>query len=366
MIDTIKILISRDKYIVSDYMSFNTTKLAMENNPAGYYSYINTYARSKKLFYYYPKVTICKQGRNYNLIVEFSAPKIIFGENLSELDNTYFEDLIRKLITRLNEMGVIVNSKNLINADVISLHASKNIFLKNIKPQEIIRELSKNENPMRLDVNRKSYTNNGESLQFHASSHELVLYDKMADMVKSKIRSIDKLKPKIALPNINILRIEARLIKKRKLNSILKRLGYQKNPILRDVFNEQLCKLVVLTFWNDYVIKGRPPITQDTTLNTLKNIILAMKPKMKKAIYLTGLLTIINSEDGIGGLASQLKESYPQGRWQRIKVDINKLNKTIINNNDNFLVEIEKQLKEFQPIDLSKYYYDRRDQKGTN
>ncbi|MEA1963479.1 MAG: hypothetical protein U9M94_04575, partial [Patescibacteria group bacterium] len=193
-----------------------------------------------------------------------------------------------------------------------------------------------------------------ESLQFHANSHELILYDKMADMKKTPVRSIDKLKSNIANLPLKILRYEVRLIKKIKMNAILERLSYSSNPTLQDIFKSRLCKQVLLTYWEDFFGFNIIFSPQNTPLGTLREIA-TIKPciKIKKAIYLTGLLQSIKSENGMGGLRSLSQELYPNNNWQKIKSDIDFLNNSLTIKPIKFLVEIKKQLKEFQPINLT-------------
>lgn len=366
MLDTIKIIIPQNDYIITDYELFGATKSAVERCPAGYRSFINVYAKRKKPDIYYPKAAILKQDSRLNLTVEFSAPNVMFNNNINELNETDYEKVACNLSYKLAEMGIDVKNNILINADVLALHVSKNILLENSRPQEVIREICKADNPPRLDINKKSYTNNGESLQFHAASHSFVLYDKMADIAKSKIRSIDKFKPKLNLhmsPPPNILRLEARLIRRRKLSGVLAQLGYPIEPKFKDVFDTNLCKQALLLFWDSFVLSSLPPPVHDSPLETLHRIIIAGSPKPKRAVYLTGLATIIGGGGGISGLRSQLKERYSNYNWRHIKADINILRNILLTNNDECLAEVEEQLKKFQPIDLSKYYYDPGDQK---
>ncbi len=59
----------------------------------------------------------------------------------------------------------------------------------------------------------------------------------------------------IVKENKEILRIEARLTKKVKMNAILKSLGLSENPTFKDVFKKDLCQKILLNYW-DVLIKA--------------------------------------------------------------------------------------------------------------
>ena len=63
------------------------------------------------------------------LKIEFSAPKMLFGNNFDELTDSDFPNLLTKLKRTLKEMGVFILEDHLTSAPVSAIHFSKNIPL---------------------------------------------------------------------------------------------------------------------------------------------------------------------------------------------------------------------------------------------
>jgi hypothetical protein len=93
----------------------------------------------------------------------------------------------------------------------------------------LISEMNKVNLRKTFDLARTRYINDGQSLYAHATTHQLVIYDKIADMGKDKKRAIDKEQPmyqqslfsKIKKDNamIEVIRFEIRLSHKPKMNN---------------------------------------------------------------------------------------------------------------------------------------------------
>jgi len=146
---------------------------------------------------YTPRMTLYKRPSRMGFIcglrIEFSVPKILYKNNLDELKEDNFEEVINILQKRLENRGVFINKKNLINADVSVFHSSKNIELSNYTTATmVLRDLAKVDLTKRLDLTKTIFPVNGESLQYYSNSHSFVFYDKIADMKKSSKRAIDK------------------------------------------------------------------------------------------------------------------------------------------------------------------------------
>ena len=87
-----------------------------------------------KLGIYKPRLTLYKRpnkqgGSDMPLKIEFSAPKMLFGNNFDELTDSDFPNLLTKLKRTLKEMGVFILEDHLTSAPVSAIHFSKNIPL---------------------------------------------------------------------------------------------------------------------------------------------------------------------------------------------------------------------------------------------
>lgn len=296
---------------------------------------------------YMPRLYLYRRLSNgsiqIELRIEFSAPKLMFGNNLDELAESDFENLIVVLHQKLLARGVVVKVESLKNAAVISFHVSKNIRLSGgLTATAVIRELDKIKHTKRLDSTKTDYKNQGQSKQIYCNSYSLVIYDKVADLSKACKRAIDKentllqaslsklIEKQRGSGFLEVLRIELRLSRKAKMNSVLRHLGYTPNPTLKDIFNVRLCESVLVYFWDEMVARDNQfVLLQSNGLTDVEklfeNIVKMLNVKPKEAIYLLGLALAVNGK-GVMWLRAVLEEQYGKKSWRRLFNSLKLLN----------------------------------------
>ncbi len=320
----------------------------------------------KKEGFYLPRLSGIKQGKRSFLKIEFSVPKLIFGNNVDEVSKKDFDNIIKTLRKRLKGFGVHILEENLRKAQVQSFHPSKNFILKNgYTSTGVISELSKIDLTGKMDLTKQTFSNGGQSLQLYSNSHSFVIYDKIADLKKAKGRAIDKDKMKNQpslfdlLSNkkhFEILRLEVRLSKKVKMNSIMQKLGYAKNPSFEDIFKKNLCQKIVNMYWQNIVLEKNLFIFSMTnapqqTLNKLMKQ--NTETKIKQLIYLTGLQQLSTDEMGVRGLENIVKKSNSVRSWDRVKKDFKVLNEAEnITECHSWLNQVSQEIDEFKPLKI--------------
>ncbi|MFH1089514.1 MAG: hypothetical protein V1716_03760, partial [Candidatus Uhrbacteria bacterium] len=176
-----------------------------------------------------------------------------------------------------------------------------------------------------FDMTRVGYIGGGEALYFHATSHELVIYDKIADLTKPKSRATDKQKMgnekalAESFPNTEILRFEARLCVPKKKKEVLEKFGV-KNQTLENVFNKDLSRKILLDYWNNEIKKhsfGLFSIVQSPheIFHTLK--FNGIKPN--KIANLVGWLTMAREKS-----LREIKPYFSNRQWLSIKKELDK------------------------------------------
>lgn len=330
---------------------------------------------------YKPKLTLCRRfpREKTTLSVEFSAPKVVFnGDNVSELDDSYFDELVDKLYEKIQTMGVYISKENIINAPVSAFHPSKNILIiHGYTSKGIIREIGRINAPKRFDVDNKTFRNNGHSLQFYTRVNSIVFYDKIADISKLAKRSIDQEKTNAQLKlfdkiqanrkenQIEILRMEVRLIGKQKIKEVFKKVGYGHitNPTLKDVFQKDLCQKVIKTYWEEIILENNLFLfsIQEKPQKILSDI-LKHPPigknkikQLKQAIFLTGIISLCKDEEGVRGLREIVEESFSRRTWYRVVSDeLKKANNAFKPTNCyGFIGQITEAINKFERLDGS-------------
>lgn len=335
-----------------------------------YQSYVrNPRNVEKETGKYFPRLTSFKRwfGQDSNIRIEFSAPKLLYMNNLDELEDKDFPQVIGVLRDRLKTMGIDIEKAVLEDAPVSSVHFSRNIELVGgYTASYLIAEMNKVNLSKNLDFARTRFLNDGQSLYAHNSSHELVIYDKVADLKSANKRAIDRDQPLYQrhLPAVlsttsdrtEIIRFEVRLIKKRKLESVLEGLGYAKGATFKKVFSSVLSQKIIISYWKEIILTGSFGIFAPSLSikDMLKNLFLSdegLKPK--PAIYLLGLFMLSKDEGGMRQLRSIVSKRMGERTWYRMTKDVDIAGQMIVKGRvSDWVLHIDKSLKAYKPYRL--------------
>lgn len=372
MIDTVCLIIPRSDLVFLDDPNNVLPQWNLQSRTQSHSKYVRNPSKpEKETGLYFPRLTSYdpRFGQPPSVKIEFSVPKLIFNNNLEELSDTDFTEVINELQNRLLRMGMQVSKKILASAPVTTVHFSKNIQLTDgYTSSYVISALSKIDLRKSFDFAQKHFINNGQSLQAHTRSHELVIYDKIADLAKLKKRAIDKdqTSQQLSLFNslqkqnasLEILRIEIRICNKRKLNSVFKRLKLAHNPTFRDVFSSRVAVLVLNDYWDLTIKAGQLALfsIDQTPKDHLREMCRGdPKIKPKQMIYQVGLLALSKDANGLRELRSILERHANDRTWYRIKNDFKVISEKIFPNQlRSWLICVEKQLKTYKPLAIIK------------
>lgn len=369
MIDTVCLLIPKEKM---SYIS-GMVNWELYSKTDQYEKHVrNPNKAEKETGHYFPRLTGYRRqfSQEANVRMEFSVPKILYLNNLDELEDKDFPEVINVLQDRLRTMGIIVTRSVLENASVSSVHFSKNIVLQDgYTVNHLISEMGKVNLPKSFDFAKTRFINDGQSLYAHTTSHQMVIYDKVSDLNKDKKRAIDKeqtLYQKSLFIELSkesttqeILRFEIRLSQKQKMNKVLEDLGYSKNPTFKDVFNAEMSRKVVESYWQKLIKERNLGLfsISVSVKDILRTLFLADKKlKTKQAIYLLGLFQLAKDEDGMRQLRTIISKRSHDRTWYRIAKDMQRAGELITKNKiRNWVTQIDKKLSDYQPYKTKKY-----------
>jgi len=317
---------------------------------------------------YFPRLTgYRRKGKGSewesSIRIEFSVPKLLYDNNLDELEENDFERVFDVLKRKLDCMGLIISKQQLENAPITTVHYSKNIILTGgYSAQFVIRELHKINLNKRFDLTRARFANDGQSLYGYTEAHSFVLYDKISDLSRPKKRAIDRGQSSLQLnlweslkEKQEILRFEVRLCHKRKINSLFKQFGFTENPTFKDVLSVEKAKKVLNHYWSTIIEEGAIGLFSFslTTKELLDNVLLIEppKPKGKQAVYMVGLLQLAKEGNGLRELRSILTKNGMNDRsWYRMAEDYKELSKKLEKLKPReWLEQIRKQVSDYKP-----------------
>ena len=375
MIDTIVLTFKQDMFNIMhhDYFSPSTEGLY---KPEDYYRLgrrsnmvckQNPTPSELKAGIYKPRITVTKRlnrQRQFEITmkIEFSIPKLLFGNNFDELEETDFEKVIQKLKYTLRSMGVFVFEYRLINATVSTIHFGKNIALIDYTtPYTYIKILSKANINQRLDLNQTDFRNEGQSLKYRANSFEIAFYDKIKDIQKARVsekRAEEKdnhiqlnlfKEVKVKEP-FEVLRIEIRLNKKQKLIQILKLIGIDEPPTFKMLFSKSTAQKILMHYINE-IEASYPKILSYTATNPkdfLTELILH-NPRVppKKALQMLGLRVFL-TENGIRDFREMFRRQ-DKTNWYKLQAE---LKQYIYPKQESPLKILRDAIEEFKPLKL--------------
>lgn len=360
MIDTIKLALNNSRYTILDRNRFND---GIRNMTRGVYTIVQNPTKSELVTgNYKPRLTVTNRFGEEALTIEFSLPKLMYGNNFDELENKDFEVIIEKLRLILKDMGVIVFTVNLKEALVSAVHYSKNILLTDgSTPYQYIKKISEANIKLSLDVNQTDFLNDGHSYKWHCNSYEVTFYDKLKDLKAAKTsekRAIEQ--DNVIQLNIfdtlrertpfEVFRMEVRLGTRQKIRQILKSIGVDTEPTFRTLFSSQISQTILLRYLHE--MESRRPSLLDYPHNKPKELLAdlainnpSLSPKrmlqifgLKQALELVGMREI-----------RVIFSKCSDRSWYRLVAEANKIRLPITK--DIFGI-IRTHIAEFKPLKL--------------
>jgi hypothetical protein len=368
MIDTVILALPHKRISKADTDDKGMPMWDAYSSAKGFDKYMrNPRKEEKESGLYFPRITgINSAGKNGAMLsrvkIEFSVPKLLYGNNLDEVEDGQFDDVVVTLQNRLKTMGMQMSLTELKAAPIVAVHYAKNVLLGNVTVPYVISELEKLNVRKGIDFSKSQYRNNGQSIMANASEHAFIFYDKVADLSKGKSRAIDNeqfASQKALVKQIqgqNILRFEVRLLKRRKLNSVFIKLGYGINPSFAEVYSSAKAMGVLNEYWDKATTGSRTVLfARNTSAKDLLRQLYASHTaiKAKTAIYLVGLALLARERGGTRGLRAILGAQTNDRSWYRIARSLREMAQRITGlQPDQWFGEIEVALKSYQPFRL--------------
>jgi len=294
---------------------------------------------------YGPRLTLGRRkthgGFVTTLRIEFSAPKLLFGNNFDELCSRDFEDVLANLHGHLTGCGVRVTDPVLRAAHASAVHYGKNIAFSDFTNcSMVMHELDLIDLSGRFDLSQTDYRNEGHAIRYHTNDFELTFYDKMKDLQRAAIsdkRSVERdtiIQRDLFhdcgayLKELEVLRMEVRLGSRRRITSILKKLRIEIEPTFAALFDQSIAKEVLLHFWSgvrrQIAVAPAPSETGPEALFARLAMANARKTRPGKLLQMLGGAMLVRSV-GYRGAAALLQRHCSARSWQRYKRELKQL-----------------------------------------
>lgn len=367
MIDTIILEIPIKFLAIIDTAKFRPNARQIETY-TGYGSCKNNSNAEDKKKGYRPKLTLIKRGEMIILKIEFSAPKLLFGNNLDEVEEKDFYAMVGQLQSVVKDMGVILQISQIENAKVIGFHPSKNIVLTNgYTVSFALRELYKTNLSQKMDLTQTNFRNEGAEIQLYANNHSLVFYDKINDLTKPSKRAVDKDQPqqqrdlfefvKTERKGLEILRMEIRLSRSTKMKEVLAEVGFTQELTLKNIFKKDLCQKIAKLYWEKLFGKNLFLFSTYNNPQKILEMILLKYPKTKinTAVMLAGLTLLCKDEDGFRGFRNIVERQKQKKDWLALRRYLDKISDEFFERpRHGFIDDIQDSLNEFEAYKIKR------------
>jgi len=244
------------------------------------------------------------------LVLEFSVPKLLFGENLTELKNEHFPLIVEKLQSFLEEISLHFTKAQIENLTPILFAVGKNIDITKLYSCDTaIRALSPFDNRFRSKQRIIQFSNDsGKELYFSNKSTTFKVYEKIPEMIaNAKTREERKLvdfwielskskygKEKVLA--VEVLRFELTLKTKATITQAMKKYG-DLSPTFQSIFKKEM--------WDELVQKEVGDIFNQPLNNF---IFLATLQKPTIDAFLDKNYKSIRAKDMARGILQSLQE----------------------------------------------------------
>ncbi len=375
MIDTVKLLIdgTRFRCIRPELFRPNLNELfrtRAPNKKGRVVAYQNPSSKDIQEGHYKPSLSATYRGDRSDLLIQFSVPKLLYGNNFEEVEESDFDTVIGKLASILQyEMGISIAHEALMSAPVSQVDFCKNVVFQDYTTVSgFLTILSKAIVPKYHDLKKVDYKDGGHSLHIYCHSRELVFYDKIAELRASKHRAVEKedrqfnVQPSLfqtgkeRAPPFEVLRIERRLKNKQMLRSMLREYGFQFEPNFKNLFSSGLSKQIIRSAWNDLVNKSPYLAMPDVDMLTAIEIISQRTGwKGQKLMAFAGLLVALQQKGGDRALYRSFRARGHPRTFSRMINEIKQLDFPLDQVKFQPIFTVDEQIQTFKPLRFSQY-----------
>lgn len=367
MLDTVVLTLPEKDFFIKNDDRFTPYAGFLKNPTYGGKNMVKSVynpSKADKRSGYKPRLTLFKKpftdhAKAIFLRIEFSAPKLLFGNNFVELrGHDDFLPVLSELHSALATMGIEVSLEALKMANVSAIHYSKNILLEPETPCfMLIRELEKLDLSAKLDLTHTDFRNTGQMVKYHASTYEVVLYDKVKDLQQastygdkrsSETDNTSQLDLLNALKLPEVLRFEIRL-KSRKLKPLLAQIGHTGPLTFQNLFNANVSRAILLHFWNQITGSLFMLNLNADDPATLIARIKAKYPKKRQSSILQ-LVGFAHAADKLGIRGAKLHLGLNNQTFYRLKKDLKGLDGIHTTPRFSVIKAVKEQITEFIPL----------------
>lgn len=347
-IDTIELSIPIDRKLYQNEFRFGATYrhkkdiVGDENSPAGFQDDIKINWSKDLRQYYLPEVHFVDYpspigGRCYEYqIRKLSLPKLMYGNNITEIPTGDFEKVIDQLYRELIflELPVEITKEQLRNAKVRRVDYAKNFVFSDGTSMELLGEMLRRAPLRKRSRKGKTQYHEGELFRDSIKFRAFTIYDKLAEFKASHAKARPAYKNTnlgFDLSKVNndkkLIRLEVQIQRTRQLKIELERLGFSKDNVsFADIFSMDIASAALSHYWNQvkqaiHRSESVESVDGVSVLYRFTQITKSGKGGACKALGRLGF-NIFTDTCGLARVKASLAERLPSSSWSRAKASL--------------------------------------------
>lgn len=312
-LDTAILILKNLDFVITDKKFFKLTRTAFVCNPS---------KQDKQNGIYKPKITFYESTPAFpyrHLLIDVSVPKLIYGNNFTEICANDMEYAAILLQEYLESIHIITSKQTILNANLKRSDFSKNLQLSAGILAGYVLQLLNHSYIHGRQYKSPIYYPNGMGLAINNANRRFILYDKISDAEKSKISEklciekdyyvqhdkIEQLKKK----GISILRIEQQLKTRKEVKKEFEKFGL--DATFKNAFNPILAKNVLAAPWNELLANQLPLNMDFSAMETFQSCIHSNRQISLNNVLKNIAFQQLVKEAGTDGAISLLKTNFP-------------------------------------------------------
>ncbi len=312
-----------------------------------------------------PRAKTEESGRIYGYQITFSAPKLLYGNNIEEVTENQFEEVVDVLYEQLQFLALPteITKEDIRRAKVRRLDYSKNAMIAELVPgEQFCSMLMRSEHTYKSKYAQTQYRH-GELYRENIKKRSIVVYDKLEEfrnsLPKNKVLNVRE-QFFLAAEKAHLFQVFRLEVQMQDLNQIaleLERFGVKRAEItFSRVFSKELAHSILMRYWKSAIenLDPNPELfSEDNLLATFNEMAVNKGNKGPQALLATFGLRYLAHKCGLGNVKDIFYREYDGQAWLRAKelYEEPKLNQGLYT----FIGSIEKIIDNMEPLQFGEY-----------
>lgn len=305
-------------------------------------------------------------GRLLRYWVTFSVPKLLYGNNIEEVTEDQYDDVVKLLCQQLHYLPLQIDiyKKTIERAKVKRIDFGKNTLISELVPaDQFCSMLMRSEHRYRSKYAQVQYLH-GDLYRENIKHRSVVIYDKLAEFrntLKKEGREPNT-REKFFLTAekahlFQVFRLEVQLQNSTQVATELEHFGLERDNInFGNVFTEELAHSVLIKYWKQLIANLDPNpelFSDDNILTTFNEMAINKGIKTPMNFFATFGLRYAAHKCGLGNIKDIVYREYGSQAWLRLKdlYEEPDLNKGLYT----FIASMEKIIDNMEPLQFGGY-----------